>query len=393
MGAKTGIEWTDATWNPIIGCSRVSEGCRNCYAEGTAGRFGNGSETVYSGLTQIVNGRAVWTGQIKETRQLLKPLSWRPVRETEDSPDGKVHFTKLRSRRIFVNSMSDLFHENVSDELIDRIFAVMALCPQHTFQVLTKRPERMLKWFTEHFRIYSPGAREMVFGYVQQERGYSSTDSKWITKAANAFDVWPLPNVWLGVSVENQKAADERVPLLLKTPAAVRFISAEPLLGPVNLRTLCEEVEGYVDSLCGLVVCDGRGTKEINAIDWVICGGESGPGARPMHPDWARGLRDQCKVSGVPFFFKQWGEWFSKDQIEQLKTERSFFPFSGVGLAYLDGKSETRPGRDIPDPEFGLRAWDLDGNDGCAAVYRIGKKAAGAQLDGVEHKEFPAVRA
>jgi protein gp37 len=129
MGSKTGIEWTDATWNPIIGCSRVSEGCRNCYAEGIAGRFGQGKQTVYSGLTQIVNGRAVWTGKIVETRQLLQPLSWR------------------KPKRVFVNSMSDLFHENVTDEQRDRIFAVMALCPQHTFQVLTKRPERMLRYF------------------------------------------------------------------------------------------------------------------------------------------------------------------------------------------------------------------------------------------------------
>ena len=140
MGSKTGIEWTDATWNPFLGCSRVSEGCRNCYAEGVAARFRmnkSGKETVYSGLTQIVNGHPQWTGKIVETKQLLRPLSWK------------------KPKRIFVNSMSDLFHENVTDEQIDKIFAVMALCPQHAFQVLTKRPERMNRYLSGslQFRI------------------------------------------------------------------------------------------------------------------------------------------------------------------------------------------------------------------------------------------------
>ena len=339
MGTKTKIEWTDATWNPILGCSRVSEGCRNCYAEKMAGRFGGGKETVYSGLTKIVNGRAVWTGKIKETKKLLEPLSWR-------SP-----------KRIFVNSMSDLFHESVPDGWIDKIFAVMALCPQHIFQVLTKRPENMLRWFTKHHSICRPGAREMVFGYVQKIPGYSSTDSKWMTKAANAFDLWPLPNVWLGVSVENQVTAEDRIPLLLQTPAALRFISAEPLLGPVDLWKV--NVPARWSPECGQYA--GWDWHDFNGetpggLDWVICGGESGPGARPMHPNWARSLRDQCASAKVPFFFKQWGSWLP--------------PSTDGGL--------DRSGAQV-----------LNASDD---FVRVGKHAAGSLLDGVKHKAFPAVR-
>lgn len=346
MGAKTGIEWTDATWNPIIGCSRVSEGCRNCYAEGIAGRFGKGKETVYSGLTQIVNGRAVWTGKIAETKQLLQPLSWR------------------KPKRVFVNSMSDLFHENVSDELRDRIFAVMALCPQHIFQVLTKRPERMLEYLRVEDRAtylydeiidmadWNHSPKETV---AAVERALEKTGEKqncgpgWLSEKDSfifmpKIAVWPLPNVWLGVSVENQAAADERIPLLLQTPAAVRFISAEPLLGPVELWRACgavDAVNAAPDLRTALGIISPLAGKK---LEWVICGGESGQHARPMDPDWARSLRDQCTTSGVPFFFKQWGEWGPAGNV-----------------------------------------------DGRPVMARCGKKAAGAMLDGREWKEFPKV--
>jgi protein gp37 len=367
MGSKTGIEWTDATWNPIIGCSRVSEGCRNCYAEGIAGRFGAGKETVYSGLTQIVNGRAVWTGQIKETRQLLQPLSWR------------------KPKRVFVNSMSDLFHENVTDEMRDRIFAVMALCPQHTFQVLTKRPERMLGYLTGERKL--PGLEAepsmdsrraiglMMVGLIAEEPKVAKAVMAQLGDGLSVstepgcegkLATWPLPNVWLGVSVENQKAADERIPLLLQTPAAVRFISAEPLLGPIDLDRVDDCEDGYFSALDGMMCCEGRGWKQGPKLDWVICGGESGPGARPMHPDWARSLRDQCQAAGVPFFFKQWGE---------------HVPFM----------QSTLPDSELSGKCSGLLEDGTESNK--VAMYRVGKKAAGALLDGVEHKEFPPVRA
>jgi len=325
--------WCWALWNPLRGCSRVSEGCRNCYAEKMAARF-SGPGQPYEGLAVMRNGHAAWTGKVELVeKHLLDPLKWK------------------KPLRIFVNSMSDLFHENVTDEMRDRIFAVMALCPQHIFQVLTKRPDRMLKYLSEAQHRLG----EIVF--INALRGIGSIDPESIRYPESR--PWPLPNVWLGVSVENQAAADERIPLLLRTPAAVRFVSCEPLLGPVSLRTLGEEPEGYIDALRGLISCDGRGTKEIGDLGWVICGGESGPGARPMHPDFARLLRDQCAAAGVPFFFKQWGEygWYGQ----------------------------------MPDDTW--RELDAAGEVAADSPYRIGKKAAGSLLDGVEYKAFPGMPA
>jgi protein gp37 len=401
MGSKTGIEWTDATWNPIRGCTRVSDGCRNCYAEKVAYRF-SGPGQPYEGLAERRNGHASWTGKVRLVeKHLLDPLRWKTVtahtaecnahREGFDfrtqGPHQKKCACPARPRRIFVNSMSDLFHEQVPDEWIDRIFAVMALCPQHMFQVLTKRPQRMLE-------------------YLQKV-----SDEKDIQRWANAacdlgIDCrlpatlhdreWPLPNVWLGVSAEDQKTADARIPLLLQTPAAVRFMSAEPLLGAVNLvemeNTVCrfnplpagyeKAVAFYLDSLrgcrsCVLENCDAREEEAgwIPKLDWVIVGGESGPGARPMHPDWARSLRDQCVAAQVPFFFKQWGEWAPGECVERNKgtvQTASWFNnrwlFAGINLSNDEGHIDDEP-----------------------EVYRMGKHAAGALLDGREWREFPKI--
>ena len=333
MSQATSIEWTDATWNPLRGCSRVSEGCRNCYAEKVAYRF-SGPGQAYDGLVRIASDgerRPQWNGTTRLVEShLLDPLRWR------------------EPRRIFVNSMSDLFHESVPDEWIDRIFAVMALCPQHTFQVLTKRPERMLAWFSRPDRgqmskaITNPCAWHVwsaVAPLQHQIRRFTMNPFHWAEFAdTDPVEPWPLPNVWLGVSVEDQAAADSRIPLLLQTPAAVRFISAEPLLGPVTINA-------------------HRFPLLWNSkLDWIIVGGESGPGARPMHPDWARSLRDQCGAAGVPFFFKQWGEWLP---------------------AMQDGGNM--------DGEQVLNASD--------AAVRVGKKRAGHLLDGQEWHQFPQVSA
>lgn len=252
MGANSKIEWCTDTWNPLHGCSKVSEGCRNCYAIGATRRLAECTPGPrFEGLVKDGN----WTGVVRlDEKLLLQPIRW------------------SRPRRIFVNSMSDLFHGDVSEEMIDEVASTMAMCHWHTFQVLTKRAERM--------------------------RDYSIATSKierWSQRYSNIFDAlnatdgdgtatWPLPNVWLGVSVEDQKAAEERIPLLQQTPAAVRFLSVEPLIGPVDL---------------------GRGL--LDGIHWVIVGGESGPKSRPMDLDWARSIRDQCVVAQVPFFFKQVG--------------------------------------------------------------------------------------
>ena len=244
----SGIEWTDRTWNPVRGCSRVSEGCRNCYAEVIASRFGSVSGSPFNGFAR--DGK--WTGRVELIEHRLRdPLSWR------------------KPCRVFVNSMSDLFHEGLPDEAIDRVFAIMALAYQHTFQVLTKRPERM----HEYLRGHAAGGRHIwrAAQQVEMPRGRN--------KPAPG---WPLPNVWLGVSVENQAAAD-RILVLLQTPAAVRFISAEPLLALVGLSA-------WLDS-----------------IDWVIVGGESGPNARGCHLGWIRSIVQQCKAADVPVFVKQLG--------------------------------------------------------------------------------------
>ena len=322
MANKTKIEWTETTWNPIRGCSRVSEGCRNCYAESVANRF-KGDGQPYEGL--IAKG-GQWNGKITVAEHLIdQPLRWR------------------KPRMIFVNSMSDLFHENVPTSVIDEIFAVMAICPQHTFQILTKRPERMLEYFKS---FNGQGAEARGFNVCSEFAHRRKGGADLISKIPEG-----LPNVWLGVSVEDQATADERIPLLLQTPAAVRWISAEPLLGklsmrwfpawPTNTGGACMNPDngGVTDHLDGL-----------RCLDWVVVGGESGKNARPMHPDRVRLLRDQCAEADVPFFFKQWGEfapnWFYGD----------------------DGKY----------------------NGGPVWMDRMGKKAAGRLLDGVLHDEYPA---
>lgn len=343
MADGSTIEWTDATWNPIVGCSVISPGCQRCYAMKLAGgRLRNHKSR--RGLTTDSKAGAVWTGEVRLIKEWLdQPLHWK------------------RPRRIFVCAHGDLFHENVSDAWIDQVFAVMALSPQHTFQVLTKRATRMRAWFEERWQpapaqryvfskdVYDVPAQaegedrfEQVFQACEEvfERNPGMDDPKndalWNAEGSlKCRDfAWPLPNVWLGVSAEDQRRADERIPELLAAPAAKRFLSAEPLLGPLLLP---------------------RG------LDWVIAGGESGIGARPSHPDWFRSLRAQCVAAEVPFFFKQWGE-YAPD-----------------------------PNQDAPSGEYVAR-WPDEIVRTCADTTwmgRVGKKAAGALLDGVEHRAFP----
>src|SRR3990172_7803150 len=228
---KSKIEWTDRTWNPLTGCTKVSQGCKNCYAERFALRMW---------------GARKFTDIICHMDRLDQPEKWR------------------QPQKVFVNSMSDLFHERAPFDFITLVYEAMARAKQHTFQILTKRPERALE-------------------YCQ------SCGPAWLAKGYQ----WPLPNVWMGISAEDQPTADQRIPILLRIPAAARFVSCEPLLGPMF-------IQGFL--------LDGW-HKYASRLNWVIVGGESGPGARPMHPDWARGLRDQCQKAGTPFFFKQRGEW------------------------------------------------------------------------------------
>lgn len=280
MGARSKIEWTDATWNPIRGCSRVSEGCRHCYAERMAARFSKPGEP-YDGL--ITDNH--WNGKLILAEEHLEdPLRWK------------------KPRRVFVNSMSDLFHENVPDEWIYRVLAIIALKPEHTFQILTKRPERMLSYMS------TIDLRDRISTTMDQPTWLQLPKGRTFPRYP---ETWPLQNLWLGVSVENQKTADVRIPQLLQTPAALRFVSCEPLLGPVDLCNLTLANRSFADALSGV---DGAQTPPLHStsapsIRWVIAGGESGPSARPAHPDWMRSIRDQCRNSSVPFFFKQWGTW------------------------------------------------------------------------------------
>ncbi|MGH8506988.1 MAG: DUF5131 family protein [Terriglobales bacterium] len=278
-----GIAWTDESWNPIRGCARVSEGCRNCYAERLAARF-SGAGQAYRGLARMTAAGPRWTGQVRFVEDhLLDPLRWR------------------RPRRVFVNSMSDLFHDGVSDEEVDRIFAVMALAPWHQFQALTKRPGRMVAYFLG--LAVSGEARGLLAvpwaGGVARE-----ITPDWLGRLRQIPK--GLPNVWLGVSVEDQATADERIPLLLQTPAAVRWVSAEPLLSALDLTGWLGECCGYPrrELVAGEhheVCCGSR----MEQLDWVMVGGESGPGARPMRAEWAESLQRQCAAAGVPFFMKQ----------------------------------------------------------------------------------------
>jgi len=271
------IQWTDETWNPTVGCSRVSPGCEHCYAERVASR---GMLDAHRGLTKQTSRGPVWTGEVRCLPERLEiPLRWR------------------KPRRVFVDSMSDLFHESVPDSFIDRVFAVMQACPQHVFQVLTKRPERM--------RSYMEGASERVRDYGEA----LAADHEWCH--AHEDRDWPLSNVQLGTSVEDQPRADERTPHLLATPAAVRFLSLEPLLGPVDVgpwlagpETVGSCARQWSEEARALV---GDMARAWPRIQWLIIGGESGPGARPCEVAWIRSLRDQGREAGVPVFVKQLG--------------------------------------------------------------------------------------
>ena len=279
MGETTTIAWTDATWNCVIGCSHVSPGCEHCYAETLANRYG---------WTKKPWGAQYAAENVQlRPHRLAEPLKWRTP------------------KRVFVNSLSDVFHEQIPDEYIAAMFGVMAASPRHTFQILTKRPERMLRWFakveewTDQSRevFGSDGADwrrwQCLVGAAIRQTGYGK-----LSGACSGPNPWPLPNVWLGVSVEDQRRADERIPLLLQTPAAVRFLSCEPLLGSVELHEwLFWRREGR------MLYQLQEGEKP--QLDWVIVGGESGPRFRPMDLDWARSIRDQCLAANVAFFFKQ----------------------------------------------------------------------------------------
>lgn len=349
MAEGTLIEWArhpatglGATWNIVTGCSVVSPGCTNCYAMKLAGtRLRN--HPTRKGLTRPSRSGPVWTGEVRFNEEWLTlPLAWK-------KPHG-----------IFVAAHGDLFAEGVTDDQLDRIFAVMALTPQHVYYVLTKRPERMREYTG---RVFAEAdwerARRLGYAIADAKIPYGASD---VVKAPVA---WPLPNVWLGVSVEDQPRANERIPILLDTPAAIRFISAEPLIGPIDLteiRFRDGDVDIVYNVLTGEIWAENSESASaydagLPRLDWIIAGGESGP--RPMHPDWAISLRDQCADADTAFFFKQWGSW--------------------LPVTHDDGQISygQHLRHEFPD---GLH------------TYKVGKGEAGRELLGRTHDEYPEIR-
>jgi protein gp37 len=304
MAEKSKIQWTDATWSPVTGCTKVSAGCRNCYAEREV-------ETRWS-----KNPRSVFFG---------RPFN-----------DVRCHHEQLRQviaigkgRRVFVCPRADLFHEEVSFEFIAAVFGAMAVARQHTFLVLTKRAARMRAFFDwlDHEGGRVPGGTGPV-SLCLTKLLIHGIDLPFNPPVYQHAIAWPLPNVHLGITVEDQAAADLRIPLLLDVPAAVRWLSMEPLLEAVDLE---------------LLDCMGAPYRR---IDWVVVGGESGANARPMHPEWVRDLQAQCDYARVPFFFKQWGEWAHSGQ---LPGHARMFAVKRAEHMFSDGLKVERFGRRATD--------------------------------------------
>lgn len=363
MAEKSSIEWTDATWNPITGCSVVSPGCTNCYAMKLAGTRLKDHPTR-AGLTKATKAGPVWTGEVRLNEEWLQqPLRW------------------TKGRRVFVCAHGDLFHESVPDAWIDRVFAVMAMALNHTFQVLTKRAARMRAYLSDE----TLQSRIALVIAESAPVGRLLTNCPVFTPGGSpswAMEKWPLPNVWVGVSAEDQTRADERIIELLATPAAVRFVSLEPLLGPIELCNVGKRwdlgKETAIDALSGhrmVGMPDLQPTAHVvphfdRGLDWVIVGGESQHGSRPMHPAWARALRAQCIAAGVPFFFKQWGDWA---------------PSGGPTII------EASNGVAWPDGTIGRGSAAENGGEG-TFMFPARAKLNGRTLDGRTWDEMPRAR-
>lgn len=337
--SRTKIEWTERRWNPVTGCSKVSQGCKFCYAETMAKRFWKNRK---------------FTDILIHLERLREPIKWK------------------KPGLVFVNSMSDLFHPSIPFQFIDLVFAVMAIAKNQTFQILTKRPERMIEYFIFKDRDWKhPGmqADERIRFQTYHQFGKGIPPNEWS---------WPLKNVWLGISCEGQATADARIPILIKTPAAVRFISAEPLLGPIDFDKYF-----YASNL------DDNGIEGVESgnIDWVIAGGESGTQARPMHPDWVRSIRNQCISAKVDFFFKQWGNWqpvenvdFESDMEAESLDEGWYAGTGQNGRKYVDRENNKM---------LRIKRWEENvvGND--FSIYLKDKSISGRLLDGREWNEKP----
>lgn len=339
--ADTNIEWAGKVWNPVVGCSLKSPGCTNCYAMPMAARLEHMGMERYSGLTKPSAAGAVWTGEIRLVPEALRhPMSWK------------------RPQDIFVNSMSDLFHEDLPFEAIDRVLGIIALCPQHTMKILTKRPDRAAEYLAsvtlEKLAIAVPSPSNLPMSTHEMRLRLTGQGGDGAARPA-----WPLANVLIGASIEDQRRADERLaPMAALAAAGWRtWVSYEPALGLV----------------------DWIGWE---FLTWLVSGGESGPRARPSHPDWHSTARDFCSAHGIPFFFKQWGEWAPGDAFGVTEDRPITDRYGNVPdwMARYTICGDDRADR-LTAYSFTEYATDL--------VYRVGRKRAGRLLDGIEHNGFP----
>ncbi len=387
--SESKISWTDTTWEIVLGCTRVSAGCQHCYAERLTHRFSQNPvfKNKYDGLIKIGTNGPAWNGTVRVLHdELMKPLSWK------------------KPRKVFVCSRSDLFHKDVPFDFIAAVFGVMAATPQHTYQILTKRPERMAEFFAQVKNVaLSPAAQNWLRDSRRPEHAwevllcmehFARKTPAGTTFVENVSKSWPLANVWLGTSVEDQKAANERIPHLVKCPAVVRFVSVEPLLGEVNLLPWLADIE------CLRADCDWQGFRNNNVdsgglrfdesevhegeddyfcpecgaseergevgstehaapfgknsgrdnaplLDWVIVGGESGADARPMDMRWARTLRDQCRNAGVAFYFKQQVGFRSNEKPYLVEEDGSCFKIQQYPVNEIGGLQVTGEPRKV----------------------------------------------
>lgn len=345
--SKSNIEWTDRTWNPVIGCSKISTGCNNCYAEKMAHRL-----------------KAMGTkGYENEFAVTLHP-------DRIDDP-----LKRRKPTVYFVCSMGDLFHDDVPFEFIDKILTTILRSPRHTYLILTKRPERMKEYFTKWHQDYE----------MDDAEAYASC------RPPAIYD-GKIKNLWLGVTAENQEHADKRIPILLDTPAFKRFVSIEPMLSKINLFGLMPSRERddklssvqlsmgvdavyddrlYINALRGESKWYHRGENienQTNKLDWVICGGETGAYARGLHPDWVRSLKDQCEETQTPFFFKKWGEWIPIEETWKIDNAKRLQ--KNEQWVNLNGGSGFH----------GAKIW---------RVKKVGRSSERYLIDGKEYRQFP----
>lgn len=333
MAENSKIEWCDHTFNPWVGCTKISPACDSCYAEGWAKRTGQA---------------ALWHGERRRTSEAnwQQPLKWNRQAEREG-----------RRFRVFCASLADVFDNQVPAEWRSDLWTLIDATPHLDWLLLTKRPQNIAKMIE--------------------------------TARRDLRSQWPAPRIWLGTTVENQEEAERRIPALLQVPAAVHFLSCEPLLGRVALIDFLRPPPAlpgrHVSLGNGRWIVDADGSHLMwNGIGWAITGGESGPGSRPSHPDWFRQLRDQCKAASLPFFFKQhgdWREWDHQPETDEVDADSE--------LADAIAASACNPAWITPDGQVYHRQEDLPDGVPCRLVERLGKNAAGRLLDGREHNEFP----